>query len=136
MLYFIDCPTNHVVRFGTNPQPSCRDRNPSNTVSQRGCFCTEGMILNERTGRCVQPQDCPGCSGTASGDPHYLTYDGRRYDLFDECAHIFTKDCKNETFTVYSVTSDTCSGGREPTCIDEAVVVVPHLVVHLRDEVI
>lgn len=67
---------------------------------------------------------CPdfACYGRAAGDPHYLTYDGFRYDLQQHCSHIFTKDCYNNSFTVYSVTSDACSRGRGPTCIEEAYI--------------
>ena len=61
------------------------------------------------------------------GDPHYRSYDGQSFDLFDHCSHVFTKDCVNGTFTVISITSDRCSGGRSPTCIEEAVVHVPEL---------
>ena len=61
------------------------------------------------------------------GDPHYRTYDGLFYDLFDHCSHIFTKDCTDNTFSVISITSNRCSGGGTPTCIEEAVVQVPPL---------
>ena len=76
-------------------------------------------------GKCIPPQTCPQqerCYGSASGDPHYTTYDRHRYDLFDRCSHIFTKDCVDDTFAVYSVTSDACSGGRAPTCIEETFI--------------
>ena len=69
---------------------------------------------------------CGSATGSGVGDPHYRTYDGVFYDLFDHCSHIFTKDCADETFTVISITSNTCSGGA-PTCIDRAVVQVPEL---------
>ena len=61
------------------------------------------------------------------GDPHYRTYDGLFFDLFDHCSHVFTKDCVDNTFSVISITSDRCSGNRIPTCIEEAVVQVPEL---------
>ena len=119
------CPFDHVIRFGLYPQSSCRNPNPKNQTKVHGCFCPEGSVLNDRTGRCVKKSLCPVCSGSASGDPHYITYDGYRYDLFDHCTHVFSKDCANNTFAVYSITSDTCSRGRAPTCIDQAVVEVP-----------
>ena len=61
------------------------------------------------------------------GDPHYRTYDGLSYDLFDHCSHIYTKDCQDDTFTVISITSNQCSGGGAPTCIEKAIVLVPEL---------
>ena len=107
------------------PRSTCRDPDPINQTLVRGCFCPKGKVPNDRTGHCVDTQSCPACSGSASGDPHYITYDGYRYDLFDHCTHVFSKDCTNNTFAVYSITSDACSGGRAPTCIDQAVVEVP-----------
>ena len=76
---------------------------------------------------CVIPDDCGSVTAQASGDPHYRTYDGHFYDLFDHCSHIITKDCADNTFTVISITSNQCSGGGAPTCIDRAVVQVPRL---------
>ena len=98
-----------------------------------GCFCPVGYLVNDLTGKCIEATSCPACTGLASGDPHYLTYDGLYYDLFDHCSHLFTGDCVNNTFAVYSITSDRCSGGRAPTCIDRAVVDVPvlGLTIHL-----
>ena len=121
----LECQFDHVIRFGLYPQSSCRNPNPKNQTKILGCFCPEGSVLNDRTGRCVKKPLCPACSGSASGDPHYITYDGYRYDLFDHCTHVFSKDCANNTFAVYSITSDACSRGRAPTCIDQAVVEVP-----------
>ena len=98
-----------------------------------GCFCPVGYLVNDLTGKCIEATSCPACTGLASGDPHYLTYDGLYYDLFDHCSHLFTGDCVNNTFAVYSITSDRCSGGRAPTCIDRAVVDIPvlGLTIHL-----
>ena len=124
-LSFLD--ENFEICFGNSPQPSCHNRQPKHTVYQQGYFCSAGTVLNTRTRKCVQPNKCPKCFGSVSGDPHYLTYDGLRYDLFDECSHILTKDCIGNTFTVYSITSDKCSKGGVPTCLDQAVIEVPHL---------
>ena len=79
-------------------------------------------MLNEANGRCIPQDRCPRCYGRASGDPHYTTYDRRRYDLQDRCSHVFTKDCVNNTFAVYSITSNACSRGRAATCIEEALI--------------
>ena len=119
------CPPDQVVRFGFTPHATCRNPNPENQTRVHGCFCPKGSVLDDRTGHCVVQSSCPACSGSAAGDPHYLTYDGYRYDLFDHCSHVFTKDCDNNTFAVYSMASDRCSGGRAPTCIDSAVIEVP-----------
>ena len=64
-------------------------------------------------------------TGSASGDPHFRTFDNRYYDLFSHCYHIYSKDCVDNTFAVYTHTTSRCSGGRAPTCIDQAIVEVP-----------
>ena len=129
----LGCPTGFEARIDINPQPSCKNPNPEGT-EVFGCYCPAGSVLNEATGDCIPPSDCPKCYGSAQGDPHYLTYDGRRYDLFDHCTHIFSKDCEDDTFTVYSIASNACSGGQAPTCIDEAIIEVPgeQTTVHLK----
>ena len=38
------------------PLPSCLDRNPTSTGTQRGCFCPEGQFLQD--GACVEPDQC------------------------------------------------------------------------------
>ena len=118
----VACPPNQEFGVYDVPQPTCANPNPSVDGKVRGCSCKAGFVLNEGTGTCVAPDDCPRCYGSASGDPHYTTYDGHRYDLQDRCSHIFSKDCADDTFTVYTVTSDACSRGGNPTCIEEAYI--------------
>ena len=115
---------NEKFRTGAFPEPSCKNPDPVGDAGE-GCVCDDNLVRNQRTGECIPLEDCPRCYGSAQGDPHYLTYDGRRYDLFDHCTHIFSKDCEDDTFTVYSIASNACSGGRAPTCIDKAVIEVP-----------
>ncbi|KAL5268608.1 hypothetical protein ACHWQZ_G002453 [Mnemiopsis leidyi] len=38
------------------PLPSCLDRSPASTGTQRGCFCAEGRFLQD--GVCVEPDQC------------------------------------------------------------------------------
>jgi hypothetical protein len=128
------CPSDRIVRYGYSPELTCRSPNPPDGAERViGCFCPLGYLVNDLTGKCIEATNCPACAGLASGDPHYLTYDGLYYDLFDHCSHLFTGDCVNNTFAVYSITSDRCSGGRAPTCIDRAVVDIPvlGLTIHL-----
>ena len=118
---------NYVWRTGISPQPSCHNRTPSNPVMVQVCLCPLGMFLYEEGGECVLQEDCQKCSGSVSGHLHFLTYDGLRYVLFDQCSHILTKDCVDNTFTLYSITSDRWARDRNQTCIDEAMIVVSHL---------
>ena len=131
------CPSDRIVRYGYVPELTCRNPVPPDGEERViGCFCPLGYLVNDLTGKCIEATKCPACTGLASGDPHYLTYDGLYYDLFDHCSHLFSKDCVNNTFAVYSITSDRCSGGGAPTCIDRAVVEVPPLgvTIHLYME--
>ena len=145
-IYCIDCdgPSGKIARHSFSPEPTCLEKNPDHTgaVEEFNCFCPEGTVFHVQTNKCINEDDCmeapeppkpdtQTATGSGVGDPHYRTYDGLYYDLFDHCFHIFTKDCANETFTVYSFTSNACSGGRAPTCIEKAVVSVPELNVNL-----
>ena len=126
ILCLIDCPADRP--FGMQPgQLTCVQPNLPAAPPVKGCYCPAGTVLDERIDQCVPPEDCGKCYGVAYGDPHYLSFDGLRYDLQDRCSHIFTKDCADNTFTVYSITSDDCSGGGAPTCIVGSVIEVPSL---------
>ena len=122
----VDCPVDQTPRLSKTPAATCDNRKPVEemTASFR-CFCADGLVLKDD--KCVIPYDCKSVTGAGVGDPHYRTYDGRFYDLFDHCSHIYTKDCVDETFTVISITSNQCSGGGAPTCIEKAIVQVPEL---------
>ena len=121
-----DCPAGQTARISRAPAPTCTNRNPPEepTATLR-CSCPDGMLI--RGGACVTPDGCGSATGSGVGDPHYRTYDGVFYDLFDHCSHVFTKDCTGDTFTVISITSNACSGGGAPTCVERAVVRVPEL---------
>ena len=121
-----DCPAGQTASPSKALAPTCTNRNPPEDQPEMlRCSCPAGMLIKGDT--CVLPDDCGSASGHGSGDPHYRTYDGRFYDLFDHCSHIFTQDCADDTFTVISITSDRCSRGGAPTCIERAVVQVPEL---------
>lgn len=49
--------------------------------------------------------------GNAGGDPHYLTFDRKRYDFMGKCEYVFAKDCSEErAFEVYQQ-NEVCGSG-------------------------
>ena len=67
MMQFIDptdsflpaykCPEPSVYKAdGATPVPTCLDRNPTPTGTVRGCFCPDGLFLQD--GECVKASDC------------------------------------------------------------------------------
>lgn len=122
----LNCTAGRVYKnCGPLNEPSCGSAIESNTLECReGCFCPDGMILNE--GSCVQPEFCPcklrgrvfqpnakimkecntctctagnwkctdltcGSRCSAIGDPHYQTFDGKRYDFMGKCSYYLLK---------------------------------------------
>lgn len=106
---------------------------------REGCFCPDGMLLND--GTCVQKDQCPcylkgkafpsqskvkrdcntctctkgnwkcststcGSRCAAIGDPHYTTFDGKRYDFMGKCSYVLMKSA-NVTVEAENVA---CSG--------------------------
>ena len=39
----------------------------------------------------------------AQGDPHYTSFDGKKFNFMGKCEYVFAQDCsKNKLFTVYT----------------------------------
>ena len=105
---------------------TCEDPNPT-TAPKEACFqdCPAGQMYSTTESKCFAT--CPKNSAHGSGDPHYTTFDGVYYTIFPQCSHVAAEDCQGQTWSVYHVTSNQCSGGRAPTCIDESILRVPRL---------
>ena len=49
--------------------------------------------------------------GSGTGDPHYTTFDGKRYDFMGKCEYVFAKDCgKDQAFEVFQQ-NEACGAG-------------------------
>ena len=66
----------------------------------------------------------------AQGDPHYTTFDGRRYDFMGRCEYVLAKDRVNNTFEIRQ-TNEPCGNG-VPTCTRSLTVIFPNITIELR----
>ncbi|XP_078605221.1 uncharacterized protein LOC144878481 isoform X3 [Branchiostoma floridae x Branchiostoma japonicum] len=97
------CPPG-TVHHGNDcvPETNCtclhngREYQPGQTTRQgcNQCFCEGGKWT------CTE-LDCPAtCSAT--GDPHYVSFDGRRFTFMGDCQYVLAKDCGSGLFSVYT----------------------------------
>jgi hypothetical protein len=95
------CPEPTVYKAnGATPVPTCLDRNPTPTGTVRGCFCPDGLFLQD--GECVKASDCK------------CLYEGKFYNNGEK----FEKNdkCPRQTCT--------CKDGGEMACVDHVCPVL------------
>ena len=97
--------------IGEQFQPNCNSR----------CTCNFEGNFDCETVPC--PIDGPKC--TASGDPHYTTWDGRKYNYMGDCEYYVATLCDSDDFLVSTVNDRTCGSNPGVTCVDQVRVVIP-----------
>jgi len=113
LVIFIAACTRNGVQYQVNEQvvTNCAER----------CTCEASGTFS-----CV-PQMCPPINGAtciASGDPHYVSWDGSRFDFQGACEYIMAQPCTGNDFTV-SANNDPC-GRAGVTCVSSVRITLPN----------
>ncbi|XP_075763605.1 IgGFc-binding protein-like isoform X2 [Pelodiscus sinensis] len=111
------------------PNPSCRER----------CRCQDSGVVECQEASCRASEECRvengvlGCHameyGTCevSGDPHYVSFDGRAFDVQGSCAYTLTKVCSSDPrLAEFSMVVENDSTGNGRVARTRAVVVSVH----------
>ncbi|NXE85715.1 FCGBP protein, partial [Cochlearius cochlearius] len=127
-----ECGCEHGGRYykkGEDFFASCRER----------CRCKAGGAVECKEVFCSAHEECRveegalGCYPTGygrlvvSGDPHYVTFDGRAFDLLGSCAYVLARVCKPERrLANFSVLLEHAVGGRGRVALMKKVVISIH----------
>ncbi|XP_065903683.1 otogelin-like protein isoform X2 [Dysidea avara] len=90
--------------------------------------CTTKCTCQNGEWSCSKTECFSGATCSASGDPHYTTFDGTRHHFQGICEYVLAKDCTRNRFTIKTVNTP-C--GRTAACVTEATIVVHNLFLNI-----
>ncbi|ETE65564.1 SCO-spondin, partial [Ophiophagus hannah] len=120
--------------------PTCtfeKDCLGSNLHCLDGCYCPDGLIMNN--GTCISASDCPCVyHGTAFpvgstieqectecsivGESHFTTFDGRHYTFLGSCQYILVKGTGKDKF-VLTLQKSPCGQSIDYDCIQSLTLI-------------
>nr|XP_054607227.1 SCO-spondin-like [Nothobranchius furzeri] len=107
-----ECPCHHNGRVYYRNETITKDCNTC-VCKERRWHCTQSLCA----GLCV-----------ATGDPHYVTFDGRTYSFLGDCQYVLVR----ETSGLFSVTAENVPcGSTGVTCTKSVTVNLGNTVIHL-----
>lgn len=132
----------HYYRIGDvfYPETECVER----------CVCGENGAVSCQKAKCRAGETCKLVNGVkgchpegqgkcvASGDPHYISFDGRRFDFQGTCVYVLAKVCDDYKgqLTPFSVTQGNEKYGNGKVAVTKSVAVTVYgYVIYIQQKV-
>lgn len=119
-------PSSKTATHGSEAPPSSDPNLSCFDVRLHNLSVLAGSVCKERRWHCSQAS----CAGVcvATGDPHYVTFDGRYYSFLGDCQYVLVR----ETSGLFSVTAENVPcGSTGVTCTKSVTLSLGNTVIHL-----